>query len=113
MVNDLFGWRKDLKLHTPTYLLSEARRRKAPSESVTDWVIREGFAWAMETLAAWMVEMQAMGATLDSPDLLAYLKGRDTLLSERYDKIAPGLESAARLLAVLRQAAPDGPGGQS
>jgi hypothetical protein len=112
MDNDLYDWRKDTRLGTPTYLLSEGRRRVAPSESVTDWVIREGFAWGMEALAGWMAEMRALADRLDSPELRAYLDARDALLAERYEKIAPGLQGAARLLALLRQAESGDPGGQ-
>jgi hypothetical protein len=110
MYNDLSDWLKDLELQTRTYFLSEARRRKAAAESIPDWVIREGFAWGIETLATWMVQMQAMGDDLDSPDVLAYLNARDALLSEKQKKVAAGLQSAAQLLAVLRQAAAGSPG---
>jgi hypothetical protein len=41
---------------------------------------------------------------------LAYLDARDALLAERYSKIAPGLQGAAKLLAVLRQAESGDPG---
>jgi hypothetical protein len=113
MYNDLFDWRKDLELQTHTYFLSEAGRRKAVAESVTDWVIREGFAWGIETLATWMAQLKDMSKGLDNPDVLAYLDAREALLSEEHKKIAPGLQSAAQLLAVLRQAVSGGPGGHT
>jgi hypothetical protein len=106
MHNDLFDWRKDTEMQTRTYFLSEAERRKMPAESLADWVIREGFAWGMETLAAWMAELEARSDGLDSPDLLDYLNARDALLSERHREVAAGLQSAAQLLGLLRQAAP-------
>ncbi|KPL22561.1 MAG: hypothetical protein AMJ93_06925 [Anaerolineae bacterium SM23_84] len=105
MYNDLFDWRQDLERETHTYFLSEAERRKKPAESVTDWVIREGFAWGIETLAAWMAQLQAMSDELGSPDALAYLKTREAMLSERQKIVVAGLQSAAQLLTLLRQAA--------
>jgi hypothetical protein len=77
---------------------------------VADWVLREGFAWGIETLTAWMAELEARGNELESPDLLDYLKTRDALLSKRHREVAAGLESAAQLLALLQQAAPRCPG---
>ncbi len=106
MYNDLFDWRKDSELQTCTYFLSEAERRKAPAESVADWVIREGFAWGIETLAAWMVQLKAMSDELYNPDVLAYLDAREALLSGKQKEVSAGLQSAAQLLTLLRQAAP-------
>jgi hypothetical protein len=105
MDNDLFDWRKDLERQTRTYFLSEAERRKEAGESVMDWVIREGFGWGFETLATWMAQLQAMGAGLGSPDVLAYLKVREAMASERQSTVVAGLQPLGQLLALLRQAA--------
>jgi hypothetical protein len=105
MGNDIFDWRKDMEAQTETYFLSEAQRRKDPGESVADWFIREGFAWGVATCAEWMAELQSLAGELDSPDLLAYLKTREGMLSDRQKTVVGGLEGAAQLLALLRQAA--------
>ena len=57
MYNDLFGWLKDLKHQTPSYFLSEGRRRKPPEQSVAAWVIHEGFAWGIDLLETWLGEL--------------------------------------------------------
>ena len=72
MLNDVFNWPKDLKCCTTTYFLSEANRRKRPTETVLRWIIREGFDWAVECLQTWMAEAKLLAGGLNSPDLAAY-----------------------------------------
>jgi hypothetical protein len=109
MVNDLHDWRKDLELGTPTYFLSEARRRSERDEPVIAWVAREGFAWAMETLDTWMGELETKADALRSPDLLGYLRLREEMMLARQQNLAAGLESAARLFGLLRGASAAAP----
>jgi hypothetical protein len=98
MYNDLFGWLRDLRNQTPSYFLSEGHRRKGPEQSITAWVIREGFAWGVETLGAWLVEMQELAQPLQSRELIAYLQFRQTYLVEQATAITNAFGSLDRLL---------------
>ena len=102
MSNDLFDWRKDLELGTPTYFLSEAARRGEPGEAVIGWVARERFGWAMQTLDDWMEELKGKARVIESPDLGDYLTMRESMLRERAHELAPGLQSATGLFGLLR-----------
>ena len=102
MSNDLFDWRKDDELGTPTYFLSEARRRVEPGEPLIGWVAREGFGWAVRMLDGWMGELKEKARALNSLDMDRYLATRDAMLREKQHELAPGLQSAERLFDVLR-----------
>lgn len=102
MMNDLFDWRKDMDHRTPTFFLSQAGRRKAPDESIAAWVVREGFAWASETLHLWMAELQEMAQHLSSQGLSAYLGARERLFLEREAQVTTGFQSMARLLTAIQ-----------
>lgn len=101
MYNDVFGWLGDLQNHTPTYFLSEAQRRKQPNESVAGWVAREGFAWAADLLKTWLAELRTIAATLNSPDVEAYLDFREHLFQTHTDEIQARLVQLAILLDAV------------
>lgn len=101
MQNDVFDWLKDARHHTPTYFLSEAERRKEPTEPVAEWVIREGFDWGIGVLDGWMTELKTLAGDLVSPGLVNYLEEREAMMRQRKEEVARGLESATRLLALL------------
>ncbi len=103
MWNDILDWRRDLRSQTPTYFLSEAERQKYSTESVTEWVVKRGFAWGMELVQKWMAESKRLASGLDSKDLAVYLDKRETMLSEQAERIADGLHSVAHLLDLLNQ----------
>lgn len=98
MYNDLFGWLKDLRNQTPSYFLSEARRRKQPGQTPAEWVIHEGFSWGLALLSNWLGELQALAAELNSPELMAYLQDRQTLLQGQSATATRTLRSLDRLL---------------
>ena len=89
MSNDTFGWLKDSQNNAATSFFSpESRRRKYPDESVTEWVIREGFEWAMETLETWMAELRALSRDLQNPAIVEHL---DISARRRWRKTNPAL----------------------
>lgn len=98
MYNDLFGWLKDLRNQTPSYFLSEAERRKAPEQSPAEWVIHEGFSWGIEVLNRWLGDLRYLAAELNSPELVAYLHKRQTLLQEQSVTAMRTFHSLGRLL---------------
>ena len=95
--NDLFDWHKDASQQTTTYFLCEAERRRRDDESLVGWVAREGFAWGIDTAQAWLVDLKTTAQALNSPDLLAYLTTRESMLLAERDKVVGGLQSLAKL----------------
>jgi hypothetical protein len=100
MYNVLFGWMKDLRNQTPSYFLAEGKRRKQPEQSLTAWVVQEGFAWGNGILEIWLGELQQMAEKLQSPELVAYLHYRHDLMHEQFTTLAGPFQSLARLLAI-------------
>jgi len=100
MLNDTFDWPKDSQNKAGTFFLSEARRRKSPDESLTEWVIREGFDWAIGSLEKSMSELRALANDLESPGVMEHLDIRAVAFTEKKDGCAEGL----RCLAELRDA---------
>jgi hypothetical protein len=98
MFNDIFDWHKDSSNQTVTYFLSEAVRRRRPGETVAAWVAREGFAWGVTVLQAWMEELHRAAKDLGCPSLTDYLRLRQTDLEQRVRAVQPGLQTVTRLL---------------
>jgi hypothetical protein len=101
MLNDTFDWLKDSQNNAGTFFLSEAQRRKYSDESVTGWVIREGFGWAMETLETWMYELRALSRDLQSPAVMEHLDMRAAALAKKGNDFAEGLGSLAKLRSAF------------
>lgn len=101
MVNDLFGFHKDLRNGNTTYLLSEGRQAAGPSESIESWFYRQGFNWAIQQLDGWMNELRVIGARLGSPELLSYLDSRHVSLHDQAARVRSGLEALAEIGRVV------------
>jgi hypothetical protein len=101
MSNDTFGWLKDSQNNAATFFLSESRRRKYPDESVTEWVIREGFEWAMETLETWMAELRALSRDLQNPAIVEHLDMRAAALAKNKSNFSKGLRGLEELRLAL------------
>jgi hypothetical protein len=103
MLNDTFGWLKDSQNNAVTFFLSEARRRKYPDESLTEWVIREGFEWAMVSLETSMSELRALANDLESPGVMEHLDMRAAAFTEKRDGCAEGLRCLGKLREALNR----------
>jgi hypothetical protein len=101
LFNDLFDWHTDLAGRHQTYFLSEANRRKQAGEPVAAWVIREGFEWGVETLQTWLAELKDLAASLDNPNLVAYLNRREAMLLKQNADVAEGLRHLNKILRFL------------
>ncbi len=99
--NDVFDWNKDLKYQTQTYFLAEARRRQHADETIAQWVIREGFAWACAQLEEWMQDLRRLSGDLGSPDVAAFLDRRAALLAQQAREVAAGFEQLERIATIL------------
>ena len=95
-MDDLFDWQRDLSSGNATFFLTEARRGRAPGESVAAWVFRGGFEWGMDRLLEWLAELKAVTATLRCPELEGHVRRRESLLLERRAQIRPAFESLGR-----------------
>jgi hypothetical protein len=101
MQDAMFDWQQDLSPAEPTYLTSEAARRKGVSESAAAWIVREGLQWADETAAGWMGEARARAALLDSPELRAFLAFREEQARIYWRRMEPRLARLRALADVL------------
>lgn len=97
----MFDWQQDLSPAEPSYLTSEAARRKSTSESAAAWIVREGLRWANETASEWMREAQARAALLDSPELCAFLRFREEQARVYWRRMQRRLAQLKALAAVL------------
>ena len=101
MQNDMLGWSRDLQRGTPTYFLSMAAERAGPGGSIAEWVISDGYAWAMDQLTPWMADLVASARQLGSPGLVRYLEARDQALVATWKNVRGELGSLERLARTL------------
>jgi hypothetical protein len=101
MADDLFDWLRDLENKRPTYLLSEAHRRKQRDESVAAWVVRDGFDWGIAALQESLGQLKGLARELQSYDLEQYLVYRDSGLRAQQKQLLPGLRKLRRLADLL------------
>ena len=97
MRDDLFDWQKDRNNGTPSYLLCEAERRRAGDEGTVDWLVREGFAWAVRLLDEWATEMKEAARRLNNPAVDEYVGFRKADLDAQIRRLMPALENLAAL----------------
>ncbi len=101
--DDLLDWQQDAERGTVTWFLCEGARRRAPGESVTGWVLREGFELGLGWLEEGLAALRPLAAVTGSAGLVRYLDGRGRLLSLLAGELRPTL-AALRLLAAASAA---------
>ncbi len=94
MRDDLLDWHRDLTNGTATYLLSEGQRRKMPDEDIPQWMLREGFDWARNTLDAYAHRAAALASAMGLPAM-------ERSLGERYLQVAAEFQLVSRTLAAI------------
>lgn len=72
--NDFFDWHRDLQSGASTYVLSEARRRCRPGETVGAWMYREGIDWSIATLRGELAAVQRIAQRLRAFDTVVYAR---------------------------------------
>jgi hypothetical protein len=105
MQDAMFDWEQDLSLVEPSYLTSEAARRKGPAESTAAWIVREGLQWADENAFGWMREAQELASLLESPELQAFLEFRQEQARVYWRHMEPRLAQLRALALVLENGA--------
>ena len=102
MLNDVLGWRRDLDEGRATYFLFEAASRADPDGSISEWVISDGLAWALDQLETWADELLSAAEDLASPPIVAYVKDRRATLAGDWRALQPDLVALRHLAAILR-----------
>lgn len=97
MLDDTFDWVHDFRHGRATFFLSEGHRQKRAGESVAGWVVRRGFAWAIDQLAATMRELRRDAERLGSPELERFLEYRDAELRDCGQELSDNLRAIASL----------------
>jgi len=95
MLDDSFDWMHDLRHGNVTFFLSEGHRQKRRGESVSGWVVRRGFAWSSDWLAAAMRDLRRDAASLESPELVRFLEYRDAEFREYAEEMRGNLKKVA------------------
>ena len=111
MLNDLFGWPRDLRHGAITYFLSEASREKTSGETFEKWIAHEGFGWAIRELDRWMDELRELASRLRSQDLHQYLDRRRALLDEQAARVRRGFQALEDLGELVGRQGRPGPAG--
>lgn len=101
MTDDLFDWQDDLE-HPgrTTYFLSEAERRRDREEPLAAWILREGFAWGVETIQSWSDALRDDATALGGEGLARHLREEAAALADRAARLMPGYRALATLAGV-------------
>lgn len=102
MTDDVFDWQIDLgRPGAVTYFLSEGGRRKRPDESISAWVMREGFAWGTGSVRESLRGLGECARALECPEATAYVDWRLRELREREKTLASAHAGLARIARAL------------
>lgn len=101
--NDLFDWHRDQKANARTWILCEANRHKQGDESVTSWMVREGFELGFARVMRDLDHLDRLAAGLESPGLFAYLAARRVMLDEAASAARPALRALDAILETGRR----------
>ena len=100
MRDDILDWSEDYAAGHATWILSEAQRRRASSETVPVWMGRTGLSWAAKVMGDWMEQIKDAAAGLNSPELVRYLKAREAMFTRQ---IAANIHLAALCESLLER----------
>jgi hypothetical protein len=101
MHSDVFHWHEDLAQEVETSFLWSAHQHKSADESITDWILREGFQWGLNILDNWMNETQELARNLKSSDLMQYIMHRRRMTQRAGQKVTKALQSAKKISSLF------------
>jgi hypothetical protein len=104
MEDDLFDWHQDLRHGKTSYFLTEASRRKG-FETVSAWVIREGFQLGVQNLQWELSELRRLVAPLNSPDVVRYLDSREMMLEAQKTAILEAFQILKQVATITEASA--------
>jgi hypothetical protein len=101
MTDDVLDWQDDLE-HPgrTTYFLSEAGRRRVREEPPAAWILREGFAWGVDTIQSWYDALRGDALALGGDALVRHVNDEAASLAGRAALLIPGLRALGSLAAV-------------
>lgn len=101
MTDDVLDWQEDLEdQRRTTYFLSEAERRRKRTEPGAAWILREGFAWGVQTIESWYAALGEDARTLGGLELVRHIDAERAALGERAERLIPGYRTLATLADV-------------
>lgn len=100
MRDDIMDWNSDMQAGQPTWLLTEAARRRNSDESVAAWMGREGFRWAKTVMDERINETLKAASGLKSQALMLYFEQRNELFSQQIDNMIATADAFAGLLEM-------------
>jgi hypothetical protein len=101
LFDDLLDWHADRERGHATWVLSEGERRKHASESVAQWVAREGYTWGFALLQEWMADLVSQAQALGSSGAQDFLERRESLRQQRAETLEKGFASLAQIATIL------------
>ena len=101
MEDDLSDWHHDLHHGKTSYFLTEASRQK-DLESIEAWVICEGLQQEIENLQRELSTLRHLVRWLHSPDVVRYLKVRETNLQIQKVKIGEAFQVIKDVGRIIR-----------
>ena len=100
MRDDIMDWNSDMQAGQPSWLLTEAARRRNAGEPVAAWMGREGFRWAKNVMDRRINETLEAASELKSQPLLSYIEQRNELFSKQIGNMIATADAFAGLLAM-------------
>ena len=100
MRDDVVDWNIDVEAGHPTWLSTEAARRRKSGESVAAWMGREGFRWARTVMDHRINETLDAASGLKSQALTSYLEQCNELFSKQIGNMIARADAFAGLLAM-------------
>lgn len=74
--NDFFGCHHDLEHQIETLVLSTYYRERSGSQTLSEWLVEEGFSWGVDMLRHQLADLTPDAARLKSRAALAWLRAR-------------------------------------
>jgi len=100
-VDDVLDWQDDAARGQPNLVLAQAARRMRKGETLLTWVVREGYAWALDTARTRVAAAMGSAERLRNDGLGKFVAARAALIEELAADTAPGLDQLAGLAKVF------------
>lgn len=101
LVDDLFDWQDDAARGQPNLVLAEGARRMRKGETTLAWVVREGYAWALDAARTRARAAMVSAERLRNEGLREFAAARAALIEDIASDTAHGLDQLAGLAKVF------------
>lgn len=103
LLDDTLDWHHDAEHRLPNLLLSEATRRGQKADIPLEWVVDEGYRWALETADSWNESLRADVAGLGCEPLERFVEQRAHMIADLRVTTDPGLRELSALKTAFDQ----------